>query len=77
MATNKKGIGKGMAALIPNPSEQKEEPESRTDEQIAGNAVGQVAMIVTESLAGLDDHIAERMLRMIISMCQSELKGGH
>ena len=50
---------------------------SQTDEEICGKAVGQVAEILSVSIAQLDSYIAERMLRMIIALCQSELKGGN
>ena len=77
MTTRKKGLGKGMDALMPNHAAGKEHPVCPTDEERAGEAVAKVAMVLNTSLAGLDDYTAERMLRMIISLCRSELKGGH
>ena len=50
--------------------------EERSDEQIVGEAVGKVAIVLNESLAALGDVGAERMLRMIVALCQSELRSG-
>ncbi len=90
MATKKKAAGRNAEVAsaqdyvvdgnvdvrLTYPAEQMQQKEERSDEQIAGEAVGKAAMVLNESLASLDDVIAERMLRMIIALCQSELRSG-
>lgn len=74
----KQGLGRGMEALIPVETARAEPaPAPTTHEQAAGAAIGKVAMILSESLAGMPEYASDRMLRMIISLCQSEMKGGY
>ncbi len=78
MATKKKALGRGLDALVPEEVIAAAEKEiAPTDEQIVGSAIGKVAMILNESIPAIDEHHVERMLRMIISLCQSELRGGY
>lgn len=76
--SKKQGLGKGIDSLIPPQTARIEESERiQTDEQRIGEAVGRVAMTLSENINSMNEHAAERMLRMIVSLCQSELKGGY
>ncbi len=78
MGAKKKGLARGLDAMIPeHAGAATENIPPLSDEQIVGSAVGKVAMILSESFPALDDYHAGRMLRMVMALCQSELKGGH
>ena len=78
MATKRKGLARGLDGMLAQPEGTAAAAETTpTDEQLVGSAVGQFAMLLNETLPAIDDYHATRMLRMVIALCQSELKGVH
>ncbi len=78
MASKKKGLARGLDGMLAQPEGTAAAAETTpTDEQLVGSAVGQFAMLLNETLPAIDDYHAARMLRQMISLCQSELRGAN